>query len=239
MGLKPLSLQMIPWCFHVAGATCHSSSSSWFDDDDTAADSPKPSVRLVSPDGRIRLYHRWVSAAELMAAHPFHLLCLSDSFVIGEPIASLSPDDCLLPGHTYFLLPSHFFHSTLSFASLAACFGDHKRSGVATLLQPIEIHKTAAGKLQVRVSDEYLERLRRAEEEEAAAERRGQRMCTTEELAKDYKQLVKCRSWKPKLETIKESERRRSSSAGAAFGRIGRRKKCGHLKNNRNKENKG
>ncbi|CAL9145616.1 unnamed protein product [Musa hybrid cultivar] len=251
MGLKPLGLQMIPWCFHVAaGATRHSSSSSasWFtshDDDEVTADSPKPSVRLVGPDGHIKLYHCRVSAAELMASHPLHLLCRSDAFVIGQPLPALSPDDRLLPGHTYFLLSSHFFHSALSFASLASCFGAFKQrgggggGGGAPLPRLIEIQKTAAGRLQVRVSEEYLDCLWRSASEEEAMDRRGRRVCTTEELAKDYKQLVSCRSWKPKLETINEAERRRRSG-GAPFGGIGRRKKHAHRKNNHhNKEDTG
>ncbi|WOL03891.1 hypothetical protein Cni_G12611 [Canna indica] len=220
MGLKPLSLQMIvPWCFHVAGAAFST------DEGRGSRAEGASSVRLVGPDGRIRLYRRRVSAAELMAVHPLHLLCRSDALVIGQPVPSLSPADRLLPGATYFLLPAHLFRSPLSFASLAACLSDLKRAGGgAALLRPIEIQKTAGGRLQVRVSDEYLEKLRRAEEEEEAAERRGRRVCTTEALAKDYKQLVRCRSWKPKLETIKESERRRKT-AGATFGGMGRRKK--------------
>ncbi|RRT75738.1 hypothetical protein B296_00002958 [Ensete ventricosum] len=240
MGLKPFGLQMIPWCFHVAaGATRHSSSFSSHDDgdddDDATADSGKPSVRLVGPDGHIKLYHCRVSAAELMDSHPVHLLCRSDAFVIGQRLPALSPDDRLLPGHTYFLLPSHFFHSALSFASLASCFGAFKQRGGsgAPLPRPIEIQKTAAGRLQVRVSEEYLDCLRRSAAEGEAPDRRGRRVCTTEELAKDYKQLVGCRSWKPKLETIKEAERRRRSG-GAPFRGIGRRKKRAHLKNNHN-----
>ncbi|URE35670.1 hypothetical protein MUK42_17520 [Musa troglodytarum] len=245
MRLKPLNLQMIPWCFHVAaGATrdSSSSSSSWVSshdeggDDEARADSRRPSVRLVGPDGRIKLYHCRVSAAELMASHPLHLLCRSDAFVIGQPLPALSPDDRLLPGHTYFLLPSHFFHSALSFASLASCFGAFKQQGGgAPLPRPIEIQKTAAGGLQVRVSEEYLDCLWRSAAEKEATDRRGRRVCTTEELAKDYKQLVSCRSWKPKLETIKEAERRRRSG-GAPFGGIGRRKKSAHLKNNHHDE---
>jgi hypothetical protein len=47
------------------------------------------------------------------------------------------------------------------------------------------------------------------------------RVCTTPQLEKDYTQLVGSRQWKPKLETIKENEKRRLSSS---FG-MKRRKK--------------
>ncbi|XP_042466665.1 uncharacterized protein LOC122049338 [Zingiber officinale] len=225
MGFKPLTLHLMPWCFHVAGA------SPWLPSDaatDTAADPPPSnrSVRLLGADGRIRIQHLPVSAGDLMDAHPLHLLCRSDGLVIGQPVPCLAPEEFLLPGRTYFLLPAHLFRpaTPLSFSSLASCLGDFlKRSGGCSPIRPIEFQKTPAGRLQVRVSDEYLDRLA---EEEAAQERRGRGVCTTEELAKDYKQLVRCRSWKPKLETIKESERSRGRGrGGAAFGGIGRRKR--------------
>ncbi|KAG6528888.1 hypothetical protein ZIOFF_011080 [Zingiber officinale] len=203
----------MPWCFHVAGA------SPWLPSDaatDTAADPPPSnrSVRLLGADGRIRIQHLPVSAGDLMDAHPLHLLCRSDGLVIGQPVPCLAPEEFLLPGRTYFLLPAHLFRpaTPLSFSSLASCLGDFlKRSGGCSPIRPIEFQKTPAGRLQVRVSDEYLDRLA---EEEAAEERRGRGVCTTEELAKDYKQLVRCRSWKPKLETIKESERSRGIWGG-------------------------
>ncbi|KAG6477333.1 uncharacterized protein LOC122023303 [Zingiber officinale] len=217
MGFRPLALHMIPWCFHVAG--CDGAT-------DTAIDPPssKRSVRLLGADGRIRLYHLPIAAGDLMAAHPLHLLCRSDALVIGQPVPCLAPAEFLLPGRTYFLLPSHLFRpaSALSFASLAACLGDYlKRSGGCSAVRPIEILKTSSGRLQVRVPDESLERLAA---EAAAEEKRGRRVCTTEELAKDYRQLVRCRSWKPKLEMIDESKRS-GGRGGAVFGGIGRRKR--------------
>lgn len=77
--------------------------------------------------------------------------------------------------------------------------------------------------MQVRVSDEFLEKVAEEEEEE----RRLRRVCTTQELEKDYKQLVRCKSrqWRPKLETIRESDRKRGVRALKAFGGIKRRKK--------------
>ncbi|KAE8651280.1 hypothetical protein Csa_001257 [Cucumis sativus] len=40
------------------------------------------------------------------------------------------------------------------------------------------------------------------------------KICTTPQLAKDYTQLVRTRKWKPKLETIKETQKKRISSFG-------------------------
>ena len=54
----------------------------------------------------------------------------------------------------------------------------------------------------------------------------GSRVCTTPQLQKQYAQLVGSRHWKPKLETIKEMEKRKISSFGM------KRKKKSQLKNN-------
>ncbi|XP_010910218.1 uncharacterized protein [Elaeis guineensis] len=231
MGLKSLSLQMIPWCFHVVGATCRPALDGEDDDDGYLPDNPKHSsspagpVRVIGSDGRVRIYDRPVGAAEVMKDNPRHLVCRSDSFFIGQRVPPLAAGDQLQPGHSYFLLPSHFFHSVLSFVTLAASFADSTKK--PPLLRPFDIHKTPAGALQIRVSDEFLDRLRMEEEEMEEMERRGRRVCTTEALEKDYRQLVRSRSWKPKLETIRESERKRRSR-GLTFGGIRRRKKRNH-----------
>ena len=52
------------------------------------------------------------------------------------------------------------------------------------------------------------------------------RVCTTPQLQKQYAQLMGSRHWKPKLETIKEMEKRKISSFGM------KRKKKSQLKNN-------
>ncbi|XP_072991117.1 uncharacterized protein [Typha latifolia] len=201
--LKSLSLQMIiPWCFHVS------------EDESSAAAAP---TRVVDSDGRVHAFDGHVSAVELMSAHPRHLLCLADSFYVGQKVPSLSQADRLLPGRTYFLLPSQFFHSPLSFASLAASFPLGKKTQLPSL-RPFDVQKTSAGEIKITVSAEFLEGL----EKEGDKNRKGRRVCTTEALEKDYKQLVRSRSWKPKLETIGESDRRRT---GGPFCKIRRKKK--------------
>ncbi|XP_010910046.1 uncharacterized protein [Elaeis guineensis] len=226
MGLKSLSLQMIPWCFHVVGATFRPELDGGGDDDDfdllhkpNPTASPVGPVRVICSDGRLRVYDRPVGAAEVMKENPCHLICRSDSFFIGQRVPALVAGDQLQPGHSYFLLPSEFFHSVLSFVTLATSFANSIKN--PPLLRPFDIHKTPAGTLQIRVSDEFLERLIMEQDE---MERKGRRVCTTEALEKDYRQLVRSRSWKPKLETIRESERKRRSR-GLAFGGIRRRKK--------------
>ncbi|KAM0936034.1 hypothetical protein DsansV1_C27g0199171 [Dioscorea sansibarensis] len=212
MGIKSLTLQMIPWCFHVAGAACR----------DGPTTGPTRTIRLIGSDGRVRIYDRSVSAAELMHEHPLHLVCRSDTFFIGQRVPALAAGDRLQPGHSYLLLPASFFHSVLSFVTLASSLAGPNPNRKAPI-RPFDIKKTDSGTLQVRVSDEFLEKVAEEEEEE----RRVRRVCTTEELEKDYKQLVRCKSrqWRPKLETIRESERRRGVRALKGFGGIKRRKK--------------
>ncbi|XP_073012965.1 uncharacterized protein [Typha latifolia] len=201
MGLKSLTLQMIPWyCFHLSGVACPS------------PDRREP-VRLVGSDGRVQIYHRPISAAELMREHPRHLICRSDSFYIGQKVPPLSSRDLLQPGHSYFLLPSHFFHSVLSFVSLASSLllvkgngnnNNYKKAG--GVLRPFEVEKSATGMLRIRVSDEFLVE----EEEEEEKGGGGLRVCSTVELEKEYEELVRCRwrQWRPKLETIREKRKR-------------------------------
>ncbi|XP_009421004.2 uncharacterized protein LOC135625839 [Musa acuminata AAA Group] len=212
MGLESLGLQMIPWCFHVVAGS---------------RTSPSPAaqatgIRLIGCDGRVRVYHRPVAAAELMKEHPCHLVCRSDAFFIGQKVPPLAAGDQLQPGHSYFLLPAHFFRSVLSFVTLAtSLIGPN--AGVAArktaLLRPFDIHKTASGTLQIRVSDEFLRE--RVREEEIC--RGSSKVVSTEALEKEYRTLVRCRSrrWRPKLETITESERRR---VVGPFGGFRRRK---------------
>lgn len=192
------------------------------------ASSPGP-VRLIGSDGRVLVYRRRVHAAELMAEHPRHLICRSDSFYIGRKVPALSESDELQPGNSYFLLPTHFFHSVLSFVTVATSLTSAS-SGSKPVIRPFDIHKTAAGTLQIRVSDEFIE----AAESDGEVKGKCGRVCTTEALEKDYRQLVRCRSrqWKPELETIREFGMRRSlwgrRGGGVLFG-FRRKKKLNHV----------
>ncbi|KAK8966584.1 hypothetical protein KSP40_PGU005206 [Platanthera guangdongensis] len=224
MGFKSLTLQMIPFCFHVS-----------FRPDDPLVGHPSPqpaAIRLILPDGRVRVYRRPVTADELMAANPCHLVCSSDSFIIGQKVPPLHAGDFLVPGQSYFLLPSNFFSSVLSFVSLAASFSSTASTIAASkflLLRPFEVQKTATGRIQLRVSDDFVGRLTEEDEEGEGRKREGM-VCTTEELARVYRELVmSVRVWKPKLEAISESEKkRRGGGGGAVFSGMRRRKKKSH-----------
>ncbi|CAA6664140.1 unnamed protein product [Spirodela intermedia] len=225
MGIKLLTLQMIPWCFPVLGGAAAAWSHPEAHGEGGAA-AARP-VRLIMADGRVEVFDRPMSAAELMKEHPKHLICRSDSFTIGQMIPALQEEELLKPGQAYFLLPLHFFQSVLSFVTLASSF--------ALLHRPFDVLKTPSGKLQIRVSDDFIGR------ENGSAEKGGGppggRVCTTAALVKDYQQLVvgsRVRLWKPKLETIRESERSRrrlvavGAAAAAALGDLRQRRKKAH-----------
>ncbi|KAK3021099.1 hypothetical protein RJ639_045483 [Escallonia herrerae] len=88
--------------------------------------------------------------------------------------------------------------------------------------QPFDIQKTASGCLRIRVSEEFIisQLIMEMEEKEDEEELKSKRssanisLCTTEQLKKDYSQLVgwsRQRQWKPKLEMIRESTRETKS----------------------------
>lgn len=206
MGInKFLTQRMIPGCLYAV-------------DPPTAAKPRKLAtgcVKLIMMDGQVKVFHRPVIASELLTEHPNHRICHSDSFTIGQKIPALQEGELLKPGNSYFLLPLHFFQSVLSFVTLASSFSSFQSPSTSALVmqRAFEVHKTPSGKLQIRVSDEFIEKIRETQKgvDEAGVVGRG-RVCTTAALEKDYRQLVvdcRERQWKPKLETIKEAERKR------------------------------
>ncbi|KAK2981632.1 hypothetical protein RJ640_011739 [Escallonia rubra] len=86
--------------------------------------------------------------------------------------------------------------------------------------QPFDIQKTASGCLRIRVSEEFIisQLIMEMEEDEEELKSKSSSanigICTTEQLKKDYSQLVgwsRQRQWKPKLEMIRESTRETKS----------------------------
>ncbi|XP_020596417.1 uncharacterized protein LOC110036336 [Phalaenopsis equestris] len=224
MGFKSLTLQMVPVCLHASIQP----------EEDLPFPKPTASpaaVRLILSTGRIRIFRRSFPAEELMASNPLHLVCRSDSLFIGTKVPPLAAGDLLTPGQSYFLLPSNFFSSPLSFVSLASSFSSSSPSKLL-LLRPFEIQKTGEGKLQLRVSDEFVERLGEEEEEEGGEGKKKEGMvCTTEEMERDYRELVvRAKLWKPKLETISELERKRRGGSVVGFTGMMRKEKRGHSK---------
>uniref|UniRef100_A0A6N2M5Q6 DUF4228 domain-containing protein n=1 Tax=Salix viminalis TaxID=40686 RepID=A0A6N2M5Q6_SALVM len=230
MGIRFLNLQILPWCFHLMGNPISCLRIQY--------EPPAGTIKLIRSDGMVKIYDRPIYVSELMVEFPKHLVCHSDSFYIGQKIPALSENDLLQLGHKYFLLPKHCFQSVLSFVTIASIATSSlqpqpssSRNAFlkkAATCQPFDIQKSPNGCLRIRVSDEFLSQLMEEgkvkESEEDGSSRNCKptsRVCTTPQLEKDYTQLVGSRQWKPKLETIRESEKKRFSSS---FG-MKRRKK--------------
>ncbi|OAY43800.1 hypothetical protein MANES_08G099100v8 [Manihot esculenta] len=226
MGIKFLKLHMIPWCFHLMGnhiSCVH-----------IRPDPPVETIKLIKSDGLVKIYDRPIHVSELLVEYPKHLVCRSDSFYIGQKIPALSENDQLQLGHKYFLLPKHCFQSVLSFVTIASFVNtssqppsssSSSRDSRNALLkkaatcQPFDIQKSPSGCLRIRVSDEFIsqlmeqDKIKESEQDDSSSKSRS-RICTTPQLQKDYRLLVASRQWKPKLDTIKEKEKRKLSSFG-------------------------
>lgn len=229
MGLKSLSLQMLPWCFHVAGDGDRDGCCGPHPDPDGSSSLLLP-IRLIGSDGRVQIYERPVSASEVMKEFPRHLICNSESFFIGQKVPPLSGEEELQLGQSYFLLPNQFFHSVLSFVTVATSLvmimkpkkqlDMLKKKRMTMMRAPFDIHKTDKGMLQIRISEQVLMDMMMIQDdgdddnikEDEEINRSSSittlystwRVCNTKELEKEYKQLGKKREWRPRLETIGE-----------------------------------
>ncbi|KMZ60429.1 hypothetical protein ZOSMA_5G02970 [Zostera marina] len=200
MGIKSLRLQMLASCFRVMG----------LGNDEMTTN--KGSVNLIRWDGKVEVYDRAVEVSEITKEFPNYLVCHSESFCIGQKVPALSDKDKLHMGETYFVLPSHFFQSVLSFVNIATSFSSSadKKCAMLPMISMFDIHKSPTGSLQMRFSDDSIQKLvdgEREEEEEGEANHSRSKLCTSLALKKEYKQLVRLRSlqWKPKLDRITET----------------------------------
>nr|GEU88656.1 hypothetical protein [Tanacetum cinerariifolium] len=121
-------------------------------------------IKVFKPDGEINVYKKEIKVSEVMTEEL--MVCRSDSFYIGQKIPPLQQHDRLQPGHTYFLLPSHLFHSVLSFVTIASFTSSHNHDHVraddskmkaaflkkaaASSCSPFDIQKTPSGTLRIR-----------------------------------------------------------------------------------------
>ncbi|XP_051228318.1 uncharacterized protein [Lolium perenne] len=172
-------------------------------------------------------------AAELLPPGG-HVVCPSDSFFVGLPIPITPPGERLLPGRTYFVLPSARFPSSdgkapvltaATLASLSATPGSKKRVSLAGPGEcPFEYVKGGEDGTAplIRVLPEFIEKVIACDgAADGGAVRRGKcgvagvasatELCSTPELKRHYAQLVgpRGRPWSPRLETISERSKRR------------------------------
>lgn len=234
----------LAWCLHLFGR--HLSCVHHLPPDFFSSSPPPPQqviVIVVGSDSGVKVYSRSLAAAELMADFPMHLICNSDSFFIGQQVPVLSETDELKLGQRYFLLPRHFFQSVLSFASIASIavasaqysrpnIPSGKKAAACSYKPAFDVVKTSSGSVQIKVSDEFMQRLTekrkvRVDGEEEAAVLgakdadiecwKGGLLFTTPQLQKDYSQLVGWRrsaQWRPKLDAIREERGSKFPSFG-------------------------
>ncbi|KAG6414036.1 hypothetical protein SASPL_126753 [Salvia splendens] len=168
---------------------------------------PSAAAKLILHGGGTRILAGGKHlAGEIMFEFPDHMVCHGGSFYIGHPIPSLSISDELLPGETYFLIPlDSVTHNVLSTSSVAAL----ARPGTPVKFNhcPFQYLKGADGRVLIKVTPDFIERLIAGESDaHADAGAGGGYLCSTPELQKHYTQLVGPRDqlWSPKLETISE-----------------------------------
>jgi hypothetical protein len=187
-------------------------------------------IQLVRPDGTVEILRKPVTAGQIMQGLPQHLVCHSDSFFIGQRTAALSENDVLQMEKKYFVLPELFFQSELTLVSIASILSAPSpltpTTGVSAAplrsierasahCEPFEIESGVDGRRRIRVSPQFITKIMEdgrinIDERGHAVERDStaneNRLCNTPDLQKDYEKLVKPkdRSWRPKLDTIKE-----------------------------------
>ncbi|KAL4570028.1 hypothetical protein LXL04_025677 [Taraxacum kok-saghyz] len=184
-------------------------------------------IKVFKPDGVINIYHKPIRVSEVITEE--YMVCRSDSFYIGQKVPPLSLHERLQPGHTYFLLPTHIFHSVLSFVTIASFTASSRKpdmddgncntkmkaaflkKAAASSCSPFDIQKTASGTLRIRVSEIFISQMMMDQAHGKTlvdVEEAADLLCTTPQLHREYKQLVvgSRRGWKPKLEMIKETQ---------------------------------
>ncbi|CAM6126898.1 unnamed protein product [Calypogeia fissa] len=74
---------------------------------------PTGVVTIVLAGGRIEEFKRPILAGDIMLRHPRHHVVRPD-FFRSSPVVVLKPEEVLLPGHKFFLVPFHTVHKKLS-----------------------------------------------------------------------------------------------------------------------------
>ncbi|GFQ07191.1 hypothetical protein PHJA_002863200 [Phtheirospermum japonicum] len=172
-------------------------------------------VKLISYGGGASILTGKHLAGEIMFEFPDRMVCHADSFFIGRPIPSLSIQDELVAGQTYFLLPLDCSGAVLSPSSLATLGpGPDKRRAGGFKGCPFEYMKGSDGRVLIKVVPEFISRLiskevmvNNGDGESCGDTGSNSPLCSTPELQKHYNQLVGCKdrtNWSPKLETISE-----------------------------------
>ncbi|KAK7304918.1 hypothetical protein VNO77_42812 [Canavalia gladiata] len=170
--------------------------------------SSSSSVKLIFWEGTTRFLKGNHIAGEIMFEFPDKMICHADSFFIGHPIPTLSLEDELRLGQTYFVLSIDCFKcKTLSVSSLLS-LGSHPNNNKSTIKFgecPFEYLKDSDGRVLIKVMPEFITRFISGGKTPSCPSSNNF-LCNTPELKKHYQLLVKSKDqvWSPKLETISE-----------------------------------
>ncbi|KAL4566388.1 hypothetical protein LXL04_030503 [Taraxacum kok-saghyz] len=164
-------------------------------------------------------------AGEIMFEFPESMVCDADRFFIGHTIPALSIDDQLKPGKTYFVLPLDIFSTEILTASSISTILAHtaKVTTPSNLKEcPLEYINGSNGGVLIKVKPEFLARHLTSrgggghddDDDDDDQEKEGRNssrssLCSTPELKKEYKQLVRSKdqTWSPNLTTISEAKK--------------------------------
>lgn len=156
-------------------------------------------TKVIHPlTGQVLEFSHSVAAAELMLDFPHHFVCHSSSFALGQRVVPLPSDHPLQPAQLYFLLPMHKLHARLS---------PHDMADMANALTNVgkaKHPKNSASKDALPKSDAFQRNSIRLANDQYPSVLQLQ-VPSTQPL------IDKCRSWRPKLQTINESPRTEST----------------------------
>ncbi|GLJ46354.1 hypothetical protein SUGI_0977120 [Cryptomeria japonica] len=179
---------------------------------------PYNTVKVLAFNGGLQEFHTEMKVAEIMLENPQHFVCHSDSLEVGRRINALSADNDLELGHLYLVLPMSKLQRVLSGSEMASiafransAMKKSSKSVVKTLPGLVGVKPLVNGGGMCLQDNDHLggefhygpndliktEEVPKLNMEDLSDLQMG--------LVK-YIRLRSCRSWKPRLETIREAE---------------------------------
>lgn len=181
-------------------------------------------VKVIYWDGNTKtLTGKRHIAGEILFEFPESMLCDAECFYIGHTIPSLALADLLKPGKTYLVLPLDIFPSDILSASSVAAFVRCKPRGTPTNLKdcPLEYIKGSSERILIKLKPEFMVKYLTnkggncddQENDVTSSNETNCCLCSTPELKKEYRQLVRSKdqTWSPGLGTISEANKIRYS----------------------------
>ena len=153
-----------------------------------------PPVKVIRPDGTIEVFKRPVMVEELMETYPGHNVCHSSAMIAALTMKSaMSGDRELEGGRLYYVLPSHKFQDEDSEKKSSSEEGGSGGFNKENFTVEIKRSKSSPGFAQVTVRGPEASLV-----SYSTPDLRGMHLTSAQPT------LVRCDSWKPRLETINE-----------------------------------